>query len=154
MNKGRQPGDVVSHYELVTQLGAGGMGIVYKAQDLKLDRFVALKFLPPHLEYEGEEKQRFIQEARAAAAIEHPHIGTVHDIDEIDGRTYIIMEYVRGESLRRTTSESKLPTRKSLDLAIQIADGLGQAHESRSTVCSTRPVSRTSGRRSSSLATF
>ena len=105
------------------------MGEVYLAQDEKLHRQVALKFLPEHLTRDEERKQRFVREARAAAAIEHPHIGAIYDIDEVEGRTFMAMEYVRGESLRQAISKGTLSSRKSVELGIQIAEGLAKAHE-------------------------
>ena len=87
-------GKTISHYKILEKLGEGGMGIVYKAQDLKLDRFVALKFLPPYLTSSEEEKQRFIHEAKAASALQHNNICAIHEIDETeDGQMYIVLDY-------------------------------------------------------------
>ena len=122
-------GTKVSHYQILEKLGEGGMGEVYLAEDTKLQRKVALKFLPIELTKDESRRQRFMQEARAAAAMEHPNIAAIYDIDEADGRTFIAMEYVRGESLRDAISDGKLRLRKSLQLANQIADGLAKAHE-------------------------
>jgi serine/threonine protein kinase len=122
-------GTTVSHYKILEKLGEGGMGAVYLAEDTKLKRQVALKFLPPELTQDETRKQRFIQEARAAAAIEHPHIAAIHDIDEADGRIFIAMENVQGESLREAIQGKHLGLRKSLELAVQIAEGLSAAHE-------------------------
>ena len=94
-------GKKVSHYQVLEKIGEGGMGEVYIAQDEKLDRQVALKFLPEHLTRDPTRKQRFLQEARAAAAIEHPHIGAIYDVDETEGRVFIAMEYVRGRAFGR-----------------------------------------------------
>jgi len=105
------------------------MGEVYLAEDTKLKRRVSLKFLAEDLTRDPERKQRFIQEARAAAAVEHPHIAAIYDIDDTEGRTFIAMEYVRGESLRDAIQGKKLGLRKSLELATQIADGLSTAHQ-------------------------
>ena len=105
------------------------MGEVYLAEDTKLKRRVSLKFLPEELTRNDERKQRFVQEARAAAAIQHPHIAAVYDVDEVDGRTFIAMEYVPGESLRKAIESGKLDFRRSLELGFQIADGLAKAHE-------------------------
>ena len=105
------------------------MGEVYLAEDTKLKRRVSLKFLPDELTRNEERKQRFVQEARAAAAIQHPHIAAVYDVDEADGRTFIAMEYVPGESLRKAIESGKLDFRRSFELGFQIADGLAKAHE-------------------------
>jgi serine/threonine-protein kinase len=105
------------------------MGEVYLAEDTKLKRQVSLKFLSEELTRDETRKQRFIQEARAAAAIQHPHIAAVYDIDEADGRTFIAMEYIPGQSLREVIDAKKLSVRRSLELGSQIADGLAKAHE-------------------------
>ena len=122
-------GKKVSHYQVLEKIGEGGMGEVYIAQDEKLDRQVALKFLPEHLTRDPTRKQRFLQEARAAAAIEHPHIGAIYDVDETEGRVFIAMEYVRGESFRQAIADGKLSLRKSIELGVQITEGLTKAHE-------------------------
>ncbi|MGH9460985.1 MAG: protein kinase domain-containing protein [Vicinamibacteria bacterium] len=122
-------GSTVSHYRILEKLGQGGMGEVYLADDTKLHRKVALKFLPENLTRDESRKQRFIQEARAAASMEHPHIAAIYDIGDVDGRTFIVMEYVRGASLRDAISEGKLGVRRSLELANQIAEALAKAHE-------------------------
>ena len=122
-------GSTVSHYRILKKIGAGGMGEVYLAEDTKLKRRVSLKFLPEELTRNDERKQRFVQEARAAAAIQHPHIAAVYDVDEADGHTFIAMEYVPGQSLRKTIESGKLDFRRSLELGFQIADGLAKAHE-------------------------
>jgi tetratricopeptide (TPR) repeat protein/predicted Ser/Thr protein kinase len=122
-------GTTVSHYRILEKIGEGGMGEVYLAEDTKLRRQVSLKFLSEDLTRDEARKQRFIQEARAAAAIEHPHIAAIHDIDEADGRTFIAMEYVRGKNLREHIESGKLNLRRSLELGFQIADGLAKAHE-------------------------
>jgi len=122
-------GSTVSHYKVLEKIGEGGMGEVYLAEDTKLKRRVTLKFLSQELMRDPERKQRFIREARAAAAVEHPHIAAIYDVDEADGRTFIAMEYVRGESLRDAIQGKKLNPRKSVELATQIADGLSTAHE-------------------------
>jgi serine/threonine protein kinase/formylglycine-generating enzyme required for sulfatase activity/predicted esterase len=115
-------------YRIVDELGRGGMGIVYKAEDLRLKRMVALKFLPPALTQDEEAKERFVLEARAAAAISHPNICTIHEIDEYDDQTYIAMEFVEGQSLRDLTKKGTIPVADTLDLAIQVASGLEEAH--------------------------
>jgi serine/threonine protein kinase/tetratricopeptide (TPR) repeat protein len=121
---------MISHYRVLEKLGEGGMGVVYKAQDTKLDRLVALKFLPHRLGTDEKEKQRFIQEARAASALDHPNICTIHEIDETDdGQMFIAMAYYEGETLKEKISQGPLEPREALDIAIQIARGLGKAHE-------------------------
>ena len=122
-------GTTVSHYRILEKIGEGGMGEVFLAEDTKLKRQVALKFLPEDLTREEERKQRFIQEARTAAAIAHPHIATVHEIDEIDGRTFIAMEHVKGESVRDAIKKKKLNARRAIELGIQVAEGLSVAHQ-------------------------
>ena len=122
-------GNTVGHYRVLEKIGQGGMGEVYLAEDTKLRRKVSLKFLAKDLTRDRDRKDRFIQEARAAAAVEHPHIAAIYDIDETDGRTFIAMEYVRGGTLRDAIVGRKLDLKRSLDLAIEIADGLAVAHE-------------------------
>jgi serine/threonine protein kinase/Tfp pilus assembly protein PilF len=134
-------GQLISHYKILEKLGEGGMGIVYKAHDTKLDRTVALKFLPPYLTATAEDKERFIREAKAAAALNHPHICTIHNVDEHDGNQFIVMEYVDGETLRqrseirRQKSASQEPGTWNLklgtviDYALQIAEALAEAHD-------------------------
>src|ERR1700676_4914017 len=122
-------GQTLSHYRVLEKLGAGGMGVVYKAQDLKLDRLVALKFLLPHLSADPQQKQHFIQEAKAACALDHANIGVVHDIDETgDGQMLIVMAYYDGETLARRI-ERGVSTQEAIDIAIQILKALQAAHE-------------------------
>ena len=123
-------GQTVSHYQITEKLGQGGMGVVYKAKDTKLDRFVALKFLPPHLSMDDEAKQRFIHEAKAASALDHVNICTIHDIGETDeGRLFIAMTCYEGETLKKKIERGALAVPKVVDYATQIAEGLGRAHE-------------------------
>ena len=134
-------GQTISHYKILERLGEGGMGVVYKAQDLKLDRPVAIKFLPSHLSTSQENKTRFIQEAKAAAGLNHPNILGVYDIDEQDGRMFFVMEYVEGKTLRSHithlfargtssgTSGDGISVRHAIDWVVQIAQGLKAAHE-------------------------
>ena len=123
-------GKTISHYKIIEKLGEGGMGIVYKTQDLKLDRFVALKFLPPHLTSSEDEKQRFIHEAKAASALQHNNICNIHEIDETeDGQLFICMDYYEGDTLDKRITEKPLPIDEATDIAIQIAQGLAKAHE-------------------------
>jgi serine/threonine protein kinase/tetratricopeptide (TPR) repeat protein len=123
-------GKTISHYKILERIGGGGMGVVYKAQDLKLDRFVALKFLPPHLTTSEEEKQRFIHEAKAASTLEHNNICNIHEIDETeDGQLFISMAYYEGETLDKRIKDKPLPIEEAIDIAIQISQGLAKAHE-------------------------
>ncbi len=123
-------GQTISHYRIDEVLGEGGMGVVYKARDLKLDRHVALKFLPPHLSSDEEVKKRFIREARAASALDHPNVCPIHEIDEAeDGRMFIAMAYCKGESIRQMISRGPLEPDAAMDLARQVAEGLARAHE-------------------------
>ncbi len=121
-------GQIISHYEITEKLGEGGMGVVYKARDLRLDRPVALKFLPPHLLGNEEVRKRFEREAKAAAALQHPNICPVYEIDEVDGRMFIAMAYLEGEELTKRIEESPLSVERLLDIATQVARGLQEAH--------------------------
>lgn len=123
-------GQVLHRYEILDKLGQGGMGIVYKARDTRLDRLVALKFLPPHLSTDDDAKQRFIHEAKAASALDHVNICTTHDIGETDdGRLFIAMTCYEGETLKKKIERGALAVPEAIDYALQIAEGLGQAHE-------------------------
>lgn len=122
-------GETISHYKILEKLGSGGMGVVYKAQDTKLERFVALKFLPPHLSQDEENKKRFIHEAKAASALNNINISTIYEIDEADGQMFIAMEYVQGKDLKSTLSDGRLSIEDAMDYAGQIAEGLAKAHE-------------------------
>jgi TolB-like protein len=123
-------GTTVSHYRILERLGGGGMGIVYKAQDVKLDRPVALKFLPPDLTRDHEAKQRFIHEAKAASALQHNNICVVYDIDEADdGQLFISMECLEGETLKEKIERGMLNTDEALEIAAQVSQGLVRAHE-------------------------
>lgn len=120
-------GQSISHYEILEKLGEGGMGVVYKAQDTKLDRLVALKFLPEHVSVGSADLERFTQEAKAAAGLNHPNICTIHGIEQSDGKDFIVMEYVEGQTLQER--KSSLSIKQALDIGIQIAEGLAAAHE-------------------------
>jgi len=123
-------GKIISHYRILEKLGGGGMGVVYKAEDTKLKRLVALKFLPPDLTRDDEAKARFINEAQAASALDHPNICTIYEIDETeDGKMFIAMAYYEGETLKKKVTSNQLSVASAIDLAIQIAQGLAKAHE-------------------------
>jgi len=123
-------GKTISHYRILEKLGEGGMGVVYKAQDTKLDRPVALKFLPPRLAASEDEKARLIQEARAASALNHPNVATIHEIAETEGQTFLVMEFVDGMTLREKIQSGPLKTKDAVTIAIQTADALQKAHDS------------------------
>ncbi|HEX4964995.1 MAG TPA: protein kinase [Thermoanaerobaculia bacterium] len=122
-------GQIVAHYRVLELLGGGGMGVVYKAEDLRLNRTVALKFLPPELTRDPEAKARFLQEARSASVLDHPNICTIHEVGETDdGRLYLAMPSYDGETLRKRIERGPLPIDEATDVAQQIARGLSKAH--------------------------
>src|SRR2546429_449817 len=122
-------GTLLAHYRIIKLLGTGGMGSVYQAHDEKLDRVVALKVLLPESVAHADRRRRFLQEARAASALNHPHILTVYEIGETDGKPYITMEYIEGETLRQKIDSKALRIKDALEIAIQVAEGLAKAHE-------------------------
>ena len=122
-------GQTISHYKITDKLGEGGMGVVYKADDTKLDRPVALKFLAAHLVSDEEVRKRFEREAKAAAGLHHPNVCTVYEIAEANGRTFIAMAFIEGESLDQKIEAGPLKLKDALDSAIETAQGLQAAHD-------------------------
>src|SRR5262245_42554089 len=121
-------GRAIGSYQLMSRLGAGGMGEVYLAHDMKLDRRVALKVLSPELAADRDRLRRFHQEARAASSLNHPHIVVVHDFGELDGRPYMVTEFIDGETLRHRLQKGRLPIRDVVDIGVQTASALAAAH--------------------------
>src|SRR6201981_451712 len=121
-------GKSISHYRILEKLGEGGMGVVYKARDTHLDRFVAIKVLPPEKVADPERKRRFVQEAKAASALNHPNIVTIYDIGQSNGVDFIAMEYVAGQPLDQLIPRKGLPLKTALKYGMQMADALAAAH--------------------------
>src|SRR5678815_2044346 len=124
-----EPPTTLSHYRIVSKLGVGGMGEVYLAEDTKLDRKVALKFLPVEVASKRNRMQRFVQEAKAASALNHPNIITIFEIDETDSRHFIALEFIDGQTLRKRLKRTEMKIDQVLDVAIQTATALAAAHE-------------------------
>ena len=122
-------GDFVGNYKILGLAGAGGMGVVYRALDTKLQRTVALKFLPEHVASSSEDRERFLREARTASSLDHPNIGAIYGLEEsASGRSFIVMAYYAGETLAARIGRGPIPLAEEVDIGIQMAEGLAAAH--------------------------
>ena len=122
-------GRTISRYNVVEKIGEGGMGVVYKAIDTRLDRTVALKFLSAQALEDPDSRARFVREAKAAAALDHPNICTIYEIDEVEGETFLVMAFLEGQTVKAGLRDRPLPLEEALDIAVQTAQGLEAAHE-------------------------
>src|SRR5512138_766014 len=121
-------GKTISHYQILEKVGEGGMGVVYKALDLRLDRFVALKILPPDLVADASRQKRFVREAKSASGLNHSHIVTIHDIEECDGVDFIVMEWLEGKTLDECIPLGGLPVGTAVQYAADLASAVAAAH--------------------------
>ena len=121
-------GKTISHYRVLEKLGEGGMGVVYKALDIKLNRPVALKFIPSAFLAAEDVRKRFVHEAQASASLNHPNIATVYEVDEFEGTTYLSLEYIEGQNLTEMLKTGPLDTKDAINIAIQLSEGLKAAH--------------------------
>jgi len=122
-------GKTLSHYKVLEKIGQGGMGEVFLAQDTTLDRKVALKFLPEEMQQDSTSKKRFLREAKSAAALDHPYICHIHEVGEVEGKSFISMEYVQGETLKDKLAQGPLPLKDALEKATEVAEALEEAHK-------------------------
>ncbi len=123
-----QPGTTLGPYEILSPIGAGGMGEVYKARDTRLDRTVAIKVLPGHVASDPDLQQRFEREAKTISSLNHPHICTLYDVGEHEGTSFLVMEYLEGDTLAQRLTKGALPLDQALKVAVEIADALDKAH--------------------------